>query len=79
VSQAHVVWLSGSIAERKAVLAKLLKQFEGSDVTRYGGDISYSYLEQQVMTTSCFSEKRLIIIGPVAAAFGHETGDAQQP
>ncbi len=68
--QAQVCWLSGSIHERKAVLKKLLKQFEGCDVQRLDGDVSYAYFEQQILTASCFSDRRMVIVSDLPTPSG---------
>lgn len=58
----QVCWISGSIHHRKLTLNKLKGQFAGYDVLRMGGDVSYAYFENQVYSSSCFSDKRLLIV-----------------
>jgi DNA polymerase III delta subunit len=61
-NEARACWLSGNSKERKEVLAKIKTQFAGNEVQVFDTDVSYAYFEQQVLTSSCFSQKRLIIV-----------------
>ena len=58
----QIYWLSGNITERKVILDGIKNNFSGFDSQIFDGDGTFAYLERQIITSSCFSEKRLIII-----------------
>jgi hypothetical protein len=58
----QVCWISGSLHHRKLTLNKLKGQFAGHDILRMGSDVNYAYFEHQIYSSSCFSDKRLLIV-----------------
>jgi hypothetical protein len=55
------VWLHGNALERREKLASALKAYENDDIVRLD-DVSFAYLENQILAESCFSAKRLVVL-----------------
>lgn len=62
MANVQVCWLAGNSRERILALAQIKGQYVNDEIQVYSGDGTYYYLEQMLLTMSCFSEKRLVII-----------------
>ncbi|NJL70092.1 MAG: hypothetical protein HC888_00155 [Candidatus Competibacteraceae bacterium] len=58
----NVVLLLGSFFERRDMLAKIRKHLNGADEYIAEGEETFEYLQTEIMLSSCFSDKRLVII-----------------
>lgn len=61
----NVYWLSGNIKQRRPALDAIFKEHEGAEKMRFDEQVSYSYIEHCILSSSCFSDRRLFIIDAV--------------
>lgn len=56
----RVVWLSGNFFQRQAVIKKIQKVLGDYSLTLCDEDVSYEYMENEVLRSSCFSDMRMV-------------------
>jgi DNA polymerase III delta subunit len=57
-----MIWLGGSYLRRREMLAKVQERFNDAERIVCNGDMTFEFFMSEIETSSCFGEKRLIII-----------------
>ncbi len=62
MNMSNVFWISGNSHDKRKHLFELKQHFADGEILEIDESVSYTFLEEQTLSNSCFTEKKLVII-----------------